>query len=149
MKQVKLSGCGKYAIIDDDDYDMCSMHRWVFDGGYATRMKQSNTGDRKWHKIRMHRLINSTPPGFVTDHINHNKLDNRKCNLRAVTQLENLQNKPMYKNNKSGQKNISMHKKTNKWRVQIRYNNTIIYHGLFDKLDDAITARNKFKQEEK
>lgn len=40
----------------------------------------------------LHRLIMNPPEGMFVDHINHNKVDNRRCNLRLVTPLQNAWN---------------------------------------------------------
>lgn len=88
-KKIQLSGkySEKYVIVDDEDYEYLSAFKWQFtSNGYAKR-KYGKTS------LLMHRVIAKTPDGLVTDHLNHNKLDNRKSNLRVCTQMENMQNK--------------------------------------------------------
>jgi len=88
-KKLWLSGKykDKYAIVDDEDYETLSVYKWQYtSNGYAKR-KYGKTS------LLMHRVIAKTPKGLVTDHLNHNKLDNRKSNLRVCTQMDNMQNK--------------------------------------------------------
>lgn len=76
----------KYAQIDPEDYKALSQFKWhVTKEGYAARSQGYGT-------TYMHRLIMNTPDGMHTDHINHDRLDNRKANLRVCTHAENLQN---------------------------------------------------------
>ena len=84
MKKIRLNNTGHYALIDNQDYDwIMSFGRWYEnDRGYAVKRVKV---DGKNKTIRMHKLINNTPDGLVTDHINGNKLDNRRKNLRAVS----------------------------------------------------------------
>lgn len=91
MIKIHLENTGNYALIDDEDYDLVtSFGKWYeSDSGYAlkkTRISGKNVS------IRMHTLINKTPKRLVTDHINRNRLDNRKANLRAVSQQINTWN---------------------------------------------------------
>lgn len=58
----------------------------------------------------------------VIDHINHNGLDNRKCNLRICTNQENICNCEIPKNNKSGCKGVYWAKDKQKWTVTIKLN---------------------------
>lgn len=90
----KLSNKG-YALIDEEDYELVNgFGKWYLsDTGYAVKKTRING---KNITIRMHRLVNDTPDGMVTDHINGNKLDNRKSNLRTVTQAINSHNKTTY-----------------------------------------------------
>lgn len=82
---------GAVAIVDEEDYELVSKYKWHLNSmGYAV---WRGMVDGKKKTIRMHRLINNTPDGKYTDHINRNRLDNRRCNLRTVTQKENMQNK--------------------------------------------------------
>ena len=85
----------------------------------------------------------NTPNGFDTDHINSNGLDNRKSNLRITTRTGNLlnMNDPIPKNNKSGFRGVSWHKKSNKWRAFISVNRKQISLGLFNLKKDAVNSR--------
>ena len=85
MIKIPLSGKkgeNKSAIIDDEDYDMVSKIKWFDVGGYA----RSRDG------VAMHRLIMSPPSNMEIDHKNHNRLDNRKNNLKICTRQENARN---------------------------------------------------------
>lgn len=76
------------------------------------------------------------------DHINCNEtLDNRKSNLRPATEVEQAQNKGMYKNNTSGVKGISWDTFRQKWRAYIGVDNKTIYLGLFTDKNEAIKTR--------
>lgn len=88
-------GAGKKCIVDDDDYEHVSKHRWHIATGCAeTRIKGKT--------VKMHRLITKFAYEFV-DHINGNVLDNRKCNLRSCTRAENARNsKPWGRNEYKG-----------------------------------------------
>ena len=77
------------------------------------------------------------------DHINQNKYDNRIENLRIVNNRQNSENRGKNKNNKSGHKNISLHKTSKKWVVIIAGKHI----GYFHNLDDAIRKRNEKIQE--
>lgn len=46
----------------------------------------------KFNRVLLHRIIMDTPEGLVVDHLNHNTIDNRKCNLANVTQEANVRN---------------------------------------------------------
>ena len=82
---------GGEAIIDIEDYEKVSAFgKWYMnDSGYAvkkTKIQGKNIS------IRMHALINNTPKGLHTDHINGDRLDNRKSNLRTATAAMNAWN---------------------------------------------------------
>lgn len=77
-------GAGLFAIIDDSDYSLVSRYKWhLSTKGYAKANPQRTT-------IYMHRLIAGFPGA---DHINHEKLDNRRSNLRRATAGQNMANK--------------------------------------------------------
>jgi hypothetical protein len=74
-------------LLSVDDYEKVKDYKWYLSGGYV---KASNKTT-----IFMHRIImNLNDPLLVVDHINHDKLDNRRENLRVVTRAANNQNRP-------------------------------------------------------
>ncbi len=134
MKKIKLSK-NKFALVDDSDFAWLSQWSWcVSTKGYAVR-KQNG------HNVTMHRLINNTPEEFQTDHINRNKLDNRRSNLRTVTNSQNHFNIGLQVNNNSGCAGVYFDKQTKKWRVFIQVNNKRISLGRFFDLKKAISVR--------
>lgn len=109
MKEILLTK-GKVAIIDDEDFDRVSAYTWCFDR-YACR------GVWKSTKVYMHKFIfGKVPEEFLVDHINGNKLDNRKENLRLIGRRGNALNSNK-KWGKSGIRGVVKHR--NKWVAQI------------------------------
>ena len=135
---------GKFAIVDPEDYDELARYKWFAmrsrRGFYAIRMVKPNHGNGTRKKIRMHRAILDVPQGKFIDHINHNGLDNRKANLRIVTNLQNSWNKRKQKGNYSSQyKGVSWSKRVGKWHTEIYCRGTKIFIGYFD--DEKKAAR--------
>jgi RNA polymerase sigma factor (sigma-70 family) len=88
----------------------------------------------------MHRIINETPKGKHTDHINHDSLDNRKCNLRTCSNTENSWNQRVPKNNTSGYKGVSWDNINNTWIASIGINGKSRVLGRYDNKEDAAMA---------
>ncbi|PWA11094.1 endonuclease [Pueribacillus theae] len=133
MKLITLTQ-GKAAIVDKREYERISQYNWHYHKGYAARTSRENGKKRT---IYMHREIMQTPEGFVTDHINGNRLDNRKKNLRICTRAENNMNMRNYKSRKKSKK-ASKFKGVYwvggiqaKWVAEIRHNGKQIHLGYF------------------
>ena len=145
MKKIKLSK-GYETLVDNEDFEWLNQWKWhLNDGGYALRSIYIKLAIGKYTSkhIRMHREINKTPQGFDTDHINRNKLDNRRANLRTVTRSKNMINVGLRVNNKSGYIGVYWDKFTNKWRAEIKINYKKITLGRFINIKEAITVRKK------
>lgn len=138
MPEIQLSGkhgVDKIAIVDDDDYRKLSKFKWyVSHCGYVVRSKKG--GD----VIRMHREIMNPPAGKVVDHINFNKLDNRKTNLRVCTLAQNNMNKARYSQSKSGYKGVYPGNQTNRWTAAITNGNQTKHLGTFKSEVEAARA---------
>ncbi len=119
----------KYAIVDADDYDFLMQWRWcIGEDGYAVRGALKSDKLEKRKNILMHRVINNTPNGMETDHINGDRLDNRRENLRSVSRSENQRNKV---------KRPSFDKSRGKWVASLRYYGGRWYKR-FDNYNDAL-----------
>ena len=130
---------GFVTIVDEGDYDWLMQWKWCFCNGYAIR---GHGGRKNRDYIYMHRLIMNFPNSKEIDHINGNKLDNRRSNLRISTRLQNGSNIGK-RNGVSKYKGVSWHKGDGKWVAQIHPNRIHIHLGCFDNEEDAAFAYNK------
>lgn len=95
MARLELSK-GQHAIIDDCDVDAASKHRW-----HATESYSKNGRHIGWYAkteigrrtTYLHRWLLDAPVGTLVDHINGDKLDNRRANLRLCTRAQNCTNR--------------------------------------------------------
>lgn len=92
MKLIPISGGKYWAKVDDEDFNYLSQFTWhLAKGGYAGRW----TYPGQKH-VYMHRELLAVPPGMIPDHINRDKLDNQKANLRIATVGQNSSNRIGY-----------------------------------------------------
>lgn len=96
-------------------------------------------GYDKGERPRLHSIIMNFPEKLMVDHINNNPLDNRKENLRLVTNAVNSQNrKGASKNNiSSGYRNVTYHKASNSWGVRITKNGKRYSFGYYKDIEKA------------
>ena len=85
-------------------------------------------------------------PAEDIDHINHNRSDNRICNLRAATRQQNRQNQSVPNTNKTGTVGVSWFHRTNRWRAFINLDRKQIHLGYFKRREDADAARKAAEQ---
>lgn len=138
---------GKYALIDEDMYDY--LMQWVWNCshfGYAVRSTYDKE-TKKNGKVQMSRQILGTNNDLQVDHINGNKLDNRRCNLRECTAKQNKMNSPSQKNTTSCYLGVSWDKQKNKWRASIGIDYKTHLIGRYDsEREAAIAYNNKAKE---
>ena len=121
-------------LVDNDDYNLIKGHKWCLDkNGYVKNSKQEY----------LHRTITGETILYV-DHINGNKLDNRKSNLRVCSNADNLKNRvKLPSSNTSGILGVRYRSDRNRWYTEIQVNNEKIYLGNYTNKEDAIRARSK------
>jgi hypothetical protein len=118
---------GRTTIVDDDDYDWLFRWNWVFSSsGYALRTVTEN-GRRRF--FQMHRVIMDAQPGQLVDHIDGNRLNNSRDNLRIVTRSQNNWNR---KPNR-GHRYKGVYPHARGWHARIRVNNRRLHLGYFDE----------------
>lgn len=140
MKYIELTQ-GKQAIVDDLNYEWLKQWKWCINStGGAIRV---DIRDGKKITIIMSRLILDCPKGLIVDHINGNRLDNRRENLRICTAQQNSFNKKLEMRNQTGFKGVCWHSPLNKWRARIKVNQKNIHIGLFESKIEAVKAYNE------
>lgn len=127
---MKYKITGGEVQIDEEDLELVTGRRWhINSGGYA--VWRGNLDGRK-QTLRMHRLIARCPDELIVDHLNHDRLDNRRTNLRVTTQSENLRNKT------DQGKGYWYQKQNRNWVVEING----IHRGTFAKESEAASFAN-------
>ncbi len=137
-----------FAIVDDCDFESMSQFKWyLHTGGYAVRNVEIENIGRK--VLLMHRSICSLDYGDrrVVDHINGNKLDNRKINLRVCHRMENARNQILKCTNTSGYKGVSFVPSRNSYIAYITANNKRKTIGYFKTPELAHEAYKTFAQQ--
>jgi len=136
---------GKFTIVDDEDYEWLSQWKWHYNnGGYAVRA--ITTTKNKQTLILMHRIITNAPPDKQVDHIDHDKLNNVRINLRACTHAENQHNRCRGCGT-SKFKGVCWHKRDKKWMSSIRIYDKLKHLGCFVNEIDAAKAYDKAARE--
>jgi hypothetical protein len=137
-KKISINKIPDGVLIDEDDRDFLEkVGKWyVSDKGYVR--KTFRIKNEKDKSVFMHRYIWQNAFGEIQnkmqiDHINGNRLDNRKDNLRLVTNQENQWNQ-------TKARGYHWHPAAKKWLAQIGFNDQIIDIGFFDKEEDARNA---------
>ncbi len=127
---------GLFAIVDAADYERVSRYKWCATGSgsraYACR---SHYG----RHLSMHRFIMNPPDGMVVDHIDGNRLNNRRSNLRICTIQQNIWNSRP-KGKSSRYKGVCRDRDKKKWVVYVRCNGHNWYMGRFEAEIDAARA---------
>jgi len=132
---------GLYAIVDAADYEWLSKYKWFTHG---RGKKACAARNEKRRTITMHREIMQPPPGMFVDHINHNRKDNRRCNLRNCTPPQNVRNRRVC-GSKSGFIGVYAHGR--KWKVVVTCNGKRYrLCGFTDKIEAAL-ARDRLARQ--
>jgi hypothetical protein len=143
MKTIPLSQ-GLVAIVDDDDFESLSAHRWYAhcpNGATWYAVRNGKVGEHR-KRFYMHRVVLSAPKGAIVDHIDGNGLRNTKSNLRICTYSENARNRIGVKTNPSGFKGVKRkpHLRKRPWVASIQTNKKVVHLGCFATPEEAARA---------
>lgn len=137
--EVTLYNSPNKMLCDIDDWERLKEHCWYECGGYARTNKNKQI-------LVFHKNVISDNTEKEIDHINRNRLDNRKCNLRIVNRSVNSVNKGLYKNNTSGIKGVYYDKRCQKWVARIDVCKKPVHLGKFLNIEEAKSARQKAEE---
>lgn len=145
MKVIPLNR-GYSAIVDDEDYSLVSQFHWhalVKPNRVCAALSKNH--EKQFGTIYMHRILMKPPKNMVVDHINHDALDNRRCNLRVCTHSQNHANQRKRKKNSSRFKGVrySHYQQGKKrWEALIGWKGRQRFIGKFNNEEDAAIAYN-------
>lgn len=124
------------ALVDKQDVQIVKQHKWRRScKGYAITASKKSGKDTT---IFMHNFL--FPVTVMTDHVNRNKLDNRRVNLRECTNSENQMNILLRKDTSSGVMGVNR-SNSGKWVSRIQYNKKRLVLGYFDDFNEAVKVR--------
>lgn len=133
---------GQHTVVDDAVFEWASQHEWHVKKTDCTfyAARTIRLPDGKQSVSFLHREIMKADKGVEVDHRDGNGLNNRGSNLRLCSGVENSQNRSMRRDNASGYKGVSLHKRAGKWQAQLQIAGQYKYLGLFDQAIDAACA---------
>jgi hypothetical protein len=124
----------EYALVDEDDFEKVNKYKWNLSvDGYAK-------GKVEKKDIRLHHYIfKKAENGNVIDHINQDRLNDSKLNLREVSRSENSHNVKKNSNieTSSKYKGVTWDKNTQKWVSRCIYNKKRVSLGVFKNEEEA------------
>lgn len=126
-------------LIDLDCIEILKQYKWHMIGPYVSALINGS-------ETLIHRFLMNPSDDMEVDHINRNKLDNRRNNLRICTHQENDWNKLTKSNNKSGYSGVKQ-KDNGKWIATLITNKKSKHLGTFDTYEEAVEARKKAEKE--
>lgn len=130
---------GKYSIVDIEDVQLLSNHKWFSIGpGKRDTFRAGFHDKTREGKINyMHRLIMQPAKAEHVDHINNNSLDNRRSNLRLCNNFQNSKNQYI-RPSKSGFKGVQQ--QNNRYIAKLTYNYKPVYLGSYPTSHEAAKA---------
>jgi len=139
LKEIQLTQ-GFVALVDDEDYDRVSEHKWRILRGRRTIYAMTTMKvDGKYTNVYMHRFVlELTDPEIQGDHADLDGLNNQRHNLRKCTQSQNAANSESRTGSSSQYKGVSVFR--DKWAADIRINNKTIHLGIFSTEHGAAMA---------
>ena len=131
---------GERFIFDKEDFEIIKDFCWFVNNlGYVVTRDRITSKIISFHRLVMHPKNKDE----LVDHINRDRLNNCKSNLRVCSHDDNMKNRSIHKNNTSGILGVTWNEPRKKWEVQIRINGRCTYIGLFTSKAEAIRVRIK------
>lgn len=154
MPEIHLSKTGKKnkglfaSVVDIIDFDL-DKYNWSINAetGYAYRFLPIVRICVYLHEEVALRSLGKRPMGYEVDHIDQNKRNNRRSNLRYIPKYKQRWNQRIRSDNKSGITGVTWDSKNKKWKSQIGHDGEVFPLGRYKDMEDAIKARLKAEEQ--
>lgn len=141
MKEIALTR-GLVALVDDGDYEWLSQYKWhATSTGYASATVRDASKKSGYSHIYMHRMILGIvdDPEAVGDHVDGNRCNNQRANLRRCNDSQNQCNRGAGRNSRSGMKCVTQ-RSSGKWYAYIKLQGKKKHLGSFGTAEEAYVA---------
>ena len=139
-RRIPLSGIrgkGKYTLVDHEDYEHVKQHRWHLDMNGCARCAWEKNGKKA--TLCLQEFLIPCPPDYRIKHVNGDKLDNRRCNLRVTPRTS-----PSHPKYTSRYRGVYLRKAkacaTPRWVAQITYKRKTLSLGCYTTEEEAARA---------
>ncbi len=136
---VKMRNTDNIMLCDAEDWEKQKNYTWSENRGYAQTGKFG-------HTVRFSRVVMDAPEGKEVDHINRNRLDNRKTNLRIVSHRGNMSNVGCQKKSKTKIAGVYWHKHRHKYFAELKVDGKRFCLGAYETLEEAREARKRAEE---
>jgi len=127
---------GDRFYFDLEDFEKVSRYYW-----YKHHSGYFFANDENGGRIALHRLVMDAKSDERIDHINHQKENACKSNLRIVTASENSFNSALAKNNTSGRTGVHYNRREKMWVPTIMKDGESVYLGKYSSFEEAVAVR--------
>lgn len=128
---------GYKILLDVEDVELARHYKW-----HVTKSQKGVLSVMSSDRVYLHQLVMGFPDNREVDHINLNRLDNRKKNLRVVTHQQNQCNQPLQSNNTSGVSGVRYYPPRKKFCARLKIAQHDIHLGYYLTFQEAVQARN-------
>ena len=134
-----------HAVVDDEDGHLAGLRWHMNSQGYAAHNWPREDGT--FYTLKLHRAVLGLRQGdpLHVDHINRDRLDNRRENLRTIRSGQNAQNVPSYSGSISQYRGVT--KCGGRWRARARLNGVLHHIGYFKHEHEAGVAAARWRAE--
>lgn len=139
MILIPLEASTEFALVDDEDYPALAGRTWYLENGAA--VSHADVNHRRW--LSMHIMLMGRRPGYYIDHIDGNRANNQRANLRWVTPQQNMWNRAKTSRPKTSRFKGVARNKRGRWTAQIQCD----YLGSYDREEDAAKAYDREARE--
>lgn len=132
-------------VIDGVEIRVDAIDVWIFGETNWVVTQSGHLRQTSGRRLEIQRVLMGDPKGMHVDHVDGDPMNNVRSNLRLCTHAENMRNRKIHSNNKSGYKGVYFGDTS--WRAQIRADGKTYRLGRYKTAEEAHAAYQKAASE--